>query len=183
MAVASDTTLKRLVKQGYFPEGIHIGPCSFDLKLGRSFTRVISKEVIDLKNTQHIISKRMNLDNITLWPHEFILASTEEYIKMPDHMAGFVSGRSSIGRLGLQIQNAGFVDAGFEGNLTLELCNQAHVPIKIHAGQRICQLSMHILDFTAEQPYLGKYKGQTEAQSSKLYLDSELTKFTRMKDE
>jgi len=40
-------------------------------------------------------------------------------------MAAYVEGRSSIGRLGLQVQNAGFIDVGFHGQITLELENQS----------------------------------------------------------
>ena len=36
-------------------------------------------------------------------------------------MAAYVEGRSSIGRLGLQVQNAGFIDAEIHGQITLEL--------------------------------------------------------------
>ncbi|WP_306298989.1 hypothetical protein [Bacillus sp. OV166] len=52
-------------------------------------------------------------------------------------MTAFVEGRSSIGRLGLFIQNAGWVDPGFEGHITLELYNANRVPIELRAGRRI----------------------------------------------
>jgi len=54
-------------------------------------------------------------DDFLLEPNKFVLASTQEKVSVPNHLAAFVAGRSSVGRLGLQIQNAGFVDAGFQG--------------------------------------------------------------------
>ena len=44
-------------------------------------------------------------------------------------MAACVEGRSSIGRSGLQVQNVDFFDAGFHGQITLELENQSGFPI------------------------------------------------------
>jgi dCTP deaminase len=44
-------------------------------------------------------------------------------------MATYVEGHSSIGHLGLKVQNAGFFDAGFHGQITLKLENQSGFPI------------------------------------------------------
>ena len=108
-----------------------------------------------------------------LEPSKFVLASTQEKISVPNHLAAFVAGRSSVGRLGLQIQNAGFVDSGFQGQITLELYNQSEKPILLKAGVRICQLVFFQLDETTEQPYSGKYQGQEGATGSRLYKDFE----------
>lgn len=58
-------------------------------------------------------------DGIEIQPGEFMLATTMEYIRIPNDCAAFVHGRSSIGRLGLTVQNAGFIDPGFHGEITL----------------------------------------------------------------
>ena len=100
-----------------------------------------------------------------------MLASTEEYIRVPDDMAAYVEGRSSIGRLGLQIQNAGFIDAGFHGKITLELENQSQFPIELKVGTRICQIIYVKMSSTAETPYRGKYNGQSNATPSRLHQD------------
>jgi dCTP deaminase len=88
-------------------------------------------------------------------------------------MAAYVEGRSSIGRLGLQVQNAGFIDAGFEGQITLELENQSPFPIVLQVGVRICQIVFVQMLETAEQPYAGKYLNQRGATPSRLDQDSE----------
>ena len=79
-------------------------------------------------------------DESVLEPNHFVLASTAESIRVPHDMAAYVEGRSSIGRLGLQVQNAGFIDAGFHGQITLELENQSGFPIVLKKGVRICQI-------------------------------------------
>ena len=70
-----------------------------------------------------------------LHPGEFVLGSTLERVGIPDDLVGRVEGKSSLGRLGLLIHStAGFVDAGFDGHITLELSNVANLPITLYPG-------------------------------------------------
>jgi len=96
-----------------------------------------------------------------------------EYVRLPNNLTAFVEGRSSIGRIGLFIQNAGWVDPGFEGRITLELYNASSLPIMLQAGRRICQLVFCSMDREAEKPYAGKYQGQKKAVGSRVYLDQD----------
>lgn len=88
-------------------------------------------------------------------------------------MTAFVEGRSSIGRMGLFIQNAGWVDPGFEGQITLELFNANRLPIRLKAGRRICQLVFAQMDRKTGNVYQGKYQGQRNAVGSRIHLDSD----------
>ena len=73
-----------------------------------------------------------------------MLGQTLERVTLPDDIVARLEGKSSLGRLGLLIHStAGFVDAGFEGNLTLELSNVANLPITIYHGMPIGQISLH----------------------------------------
>ena len=73
---------------------------------------------------------------------------------------------SSLGRLGLLIHStAGFIDAGFDGHITLELSNVANLPITLYPGMKIGQVSFLRMTTPADVPYgqgaLGsKYQGQ-----------------------
>jgi deoxycytidine triphosphate deaminase len=84
---------------------------------------------------------------------------------------------SSLGRLGLLIHStAGFVDAGWDGHLTLELSNVANLPIAIYPGMKIGQISFLQMSSEAENPYGGdttasKYKGQQGPTPSRYYLN------------
>ena len=107
-------------------------------------------------------------------PGQFVLATTMEYFRLGDDLTAFVEGRSSIGRLGLFIQNAGWVDPGFEGEITLELYNASRCAIELEAGRRVGQLVFAQLDRHAETPYRGKYQGQRGATGSRIYMDKEI---------
>jgi len=99
------------------------------------------------------------------------LAVTRETIRLPDNITAFVEGRSSIGRIGLFIQNAGWVDPGFMGTITLELYNANRLPIRLTSGRRICQIVFAFMDGPADSPYRGKYQNQRDAVGSRVFLD------------
>ena len=96
-----------------------------------------------------------------------------EYVELPDYLTAFVEGRSSLGRMGLFIQNAGWVDPGFRGEITLELYNANRCAIELKAGRRVGQLVFAQMDQAAMHPYRGKYQGQTGATGSRVFLDTE----------
>ena len=101
-----------------------------------------------------------------LHPGEFVLGSTLERIGVPDDLVGRVEGKSSLGRLGLLIHStAGFIDAGFDGHITLELANVASLPITLYPGMKIGQVSFMQMTTPADKPYGSgasgsKYQGQ-----------------------
>ena len=88
-------------------------------------------------------------------------------------LTAFVEGRSSLGRMGLFVQNAGWVDPGFEGEITLELFNANRCALELRSGRRVGQLVFAQLDEAAKNPYAGKYQGQRGATGSRVYLDPE----------
>ena len=60
---------------------------------------------------------------------------------------------------------AGFVDAGFDGHITLELANVASLPITLYPGMKIGQISFMEMTTSADAPYGSgatgsKYQGQ-----------------------
>src|SRR5690606_14400289 len=108
-----------------------------------------------------------------LHPGEFALGHTAERFAMPDDVVGIVNGKSSLGRLGLQVHaTAGFVDPGFSGVIVLELSNVATLPILLRPGMKVAQMVFQSTDQPAERPYghpeLGsKYQGQSGAVASR----------------
>jgi dCTP deaminase len=101
-----------------------------------------------------------------LHPGEFVLGSTRERVGIADDLVARLEGKSSLGRLGLLIHStAGFVDAGWDGHLTLELSNVLNLPIKLYPGMKIGQISFLRTTTPVDMPYgsqaLGsKYQGQ-----------------------
>lgn len=98
---------------------------------------------------------------------EFVLGCTLEYIRIPNTMAATVMNKSSHGRRGLGIENAGWIDPGFQGQLTLELFNFLDKAILIHPGQRIAQVQLALVSSPAI-PYNGNYQGQVGVTQSVL---------------
>lgn len=178
--ILSDQTLERLIKEKIIVidpvDEKSIQPASVDLRLGTHFLIIEENqmEVITLDSEVHY--REINNDTIIIPPKSFLLATTQEYIKLPNDITAFVEGRSSIGRIGLFIQNAGWVDPGFEGRITLELYNASALPIKLQAGKRICQLVCCRMDAPAKTPYNGKYQGQDKTTGSKIHKDIDTVK-------
>ena len=150
-----------------------IQPASVDLRLGRHFLTVDEHDFDIIRMDQPIRYVEIERDEIVIPPLTFMLATTLEYIKLPNDLTAFVEGRSSVGRIGLFVQNAGWVDPGFEGELTLELFNANRQPIRLRAGRRICQLVFARMDRAAERPYRGKYLGQRKPVGSRLHEDTD----------
>jgi len=123
-----------------------INPASLDL-------RISTTKVITLQGAEH-----RNPERIVLRPGDAVLVCTIEYIRMPVDCAGVVYLKSSLARQGLDHALAGFVDPGFEGQLTLEL--HAHCPIVLTHGQRVIQLVLSRLEGEPEMIYNGRYQGQ-----------------------
>ena len=84
-----------------------------------------------------------------LHPGRFVLASTLEWVTLPNDLMAFVTGKSSWARRGLSVEGAPGVHPGFSGCLTLEVANHGVVPIEILSGMEICQL--FLLEMSTEQ--------------------------------
>jgi len=175
--ILSDNTIQKLLKEKKLVikplEEHQIQPASVDLRLGNSFLKVDENMMEVMTLNEEIKYVSLERDEIVIPPNSFLLTTTTEYIELPDDITAFVEGRSSIGRMGLFIQNAGWVDPGFKGQITLELYNANRLPIKLISGRRICQLVLARLDQKAGSPYHGKYLYQRNAVGSKAYQDLE----------
>ena len=176
--ILSDKTLTKMIEEKTLvvepiEEG-QIQPASIDIRLGNTFSIVedTSTGIINLEN--EIKYKTITTDSYILLPNQFVLATTMEYFDLPDDLTAFVEGRSSLGRMGLFIQNAGWVDPGFKGEITLELYNANRCAIELKAGRRVGQLVFAKMDETALNPYNGKYQGQRGATGSRVFMDKEI---------
>lgn len=176
--ILSDKTISEMLKEGALSieplqEG-QIQPASVDIRLGDTFA-VVEDSADGIINMQDEIKyKTIKTDKYLLLPGQFVLATTMEYVSLPDDLTAFVEGRSSLGRMGLFIQNAGWVDPGFRGEITLELFNANRCAIELQAGRRVGQLVFAKMDRPANEPYSGKYQGQKGATGSRIFADNEL---------
>ena len=194
MAILSDKTIKEYLKEGKIvidplKDEQQIQPSSVDMRLGDEFKvfKVIRKPYIDPKDEEDI-AEYMESSTVPegeafiIHPNEFALATTQEYVKVPDDLVARVEGRSSMGRLGVTMHvTAGYVDPGFEGRITLEISNIGAMPVALYPGQRVCQLVFETMTTPAELPYghpkrNSKYMKQLKPESSRVKLDYELKK-------
>ena len=173
--IISDKTLKKMIKnKTLVVEPIteeQIQPASIDVRLGNTFSLVEDNASGIITLDKKISYKTIETDTYLLMPGQFILATTMEYFELPDGVTAFVEGRSSLGRMGLFIQNAGWVDPGFHGEITLELFNANRCAIELKAGRRIGQMVFAKMDENAQNPYRGKYQGQRGVTGSKVFMD------------
>lgn len=178
--ILSDKTIlqmlqnKELTITPLVPEQVQ--PASVDIRLGSTFSIVEDSPTGVITMDKEIQYKTIKSDTYTLLPNQFVLATTMEYFELPDNLTAFVEGRSSLGRMGLFIQNAGWVDPGFRGEITLELYNANRCAIELRAGRRVGQLVFAEMDEAALNPYRGKYQGQRGATGSRVFLDTETQK-------
>jgi dCTP deaminase len=157
-----------------------VQPSSVDLRVDRFFRTFHNARhpYIDVKKPMDDLTELVEVaedEAFILHPGEFVLGSTQEYVRLPDDLVARLEGKSSLGRLGLLIHStAGYVDPGFEGHLTLELSNVANLPITIYPSMKIGQISFFRLTSPAENPYgsgrVGsKYQGQRGPTPSRYY--------------
>ena len=176
--ILSDKTLIRMLEEKTLVaeplEADQIQPASIDIRLGNTFSIVEDTSTGIINLSDEIKYKTITSDSYILLPNQFVLATTMEYFELPDDLTAFVEGRSSLGRMGLFIQNAGWVDPGFKGEITLELYNANRCAIELRAGRRVGQLVFAKMDCAALNPYRGKYQGQRGATGSRVFMDKEI---------
>jgi dCTP deaminase len=178
----------RIVIDPYLPDAVQ--PSSVDLHLDRRF-RVFRNSrypYIDVRAEQPELTELVEVvgdDPFILHPGEFVLGSTLERVGLPPDLVARLEGKSSLGRLGLLIHStAGYVDPGWDGNLTLELSNVANLPITLYDGMKIGQISFQRLSSPVEIAYgderLGsRYRGQRDPTASLYHRDFERTRVRR----
>lgn len=164
----SDTTIENLVAtEGLILPYTHsqLQVCSYDLTLdtttlGHFDIREHGKVVDPTQAKNELENNVRQNSSMIIEPHEFCLATTVERVHLPKNIAGMIMGKSSIGRLGLFIHNAGHIDPGFNGQITLELFNASNQAIDLSNVGSICQIVFTYLDEAPNRIYHGKYQGQ-----------------------
>ena len=183
--ILSDKTILEKIKQKEItitpnPTMEQIQPSSIDLRLGNEFLLPHIDVPIDVKNGSPHYEK-VNCNILQLPPKSFVLGTTIEKVKLPPNIIGRVEGRSSIGRLGVTIHiTAGFIDAGFEGQITLEIANLSSNTVYLYENMRICQIVFEEIDSVPNRVYGeagNKYQNQEGVTGSMIYYDDDTTNY------
>lgn len=177
--VLSDRTIMKYNKKGLLITGDiapeQLQPNSVDLTLDDGYA------ILDKNNEDIDVKKHIEYDfnlfhdgKVVIPPKQFVLMSSRETLKIPNGIIAFVQGRSSIARIGLQVEQAGLIDAGFEGRITLELYNETDKNITLYDRMRIAQVYFFKAE-KADVPYGeargSKYFNQRFATGSKIDKD------------
>ncbi|MFN4046229.1 MAG: dCTP deaminase [Acidilobaceae archaeon] len=172
--ILSDRDILTLIKAGDIliePFDVEIvRENGLDLRLGRGYCR--------FKPIEKILDPRSpgdprdfyecgESDEIIVRPKEHLLLHTLEYVKLPDYVAGLVNLRSTWARTGIYVPSTA-VDAGFEGQLTIEVIGSSF-PVKLYSGDRFLHLVLVKLGTPSARPYRGEYQGQRGVRLPKFF--------------
>lgn len=127
-----------------------LGTNSYDVHLGKHLA-TYKNRVLDAKEHNQIEDFTISEEGFVLEPNTLYLGVTEEYTETHAHVP-FLEGKSSVGRLGIDIHaTAGKGDVGFCNTWTLEIsCSQ---PVRIYAGMPIGQLIYFCVEGEIENFY------------------------------
>lgn len=153
-------------------------PASYDLSLGSEI--IFSKKDIIWPKSRKFLSSRKDLhaflngsesfgtnakNGVTLRKGDFVLGTTIEKVNVPDNIGARFEGKSSLGRIGLMTHiTAGFIDPGFEGSITVEICNVSDSNIVLEYGMKIGQICFYEMKTRSLKPYGQRgnhYQGQS----------------------
>ena len=136
----------------------HLNPASLDLTLGTEVTQYEVDGIFDVRQAPHVKKKQIGPEGFVLQAHQPYLMHTEETV-WSDCTVLVVDGKSSLGRQFISVhQTAGYIDPGFEGQVTLEVTS--YHSIRVYAGMRFCQIRFHPIVGQVEL-YDGHYQGNT----------------------
>ncbi len=162
-----------------------IGSISVDLRLGYDFlvSVVSNKASIRLEQDKPSSSpeaffqptRRDIGDKFLLHPSQTVLATSLEYVALPDNVYAEISSRSSFHRLGVSISS--MFQPGFRGCISLELFNHSNIPIELIVGSRLVQARFYKTE--KEIPYNAqkgrrKYIAQVRPTVSRAPLDKDI---------
>jgi dCTP deaminase len=130
-----------------------LGSNSYDVHLGDT---LVVYDSIELDANKYNLTREIKIpkEGIVLNPQTLYLGVTKEYTECHKHVP-FLEGKSSIGRLGINIHaTAGKGDVGFCNTWTMEI-SVIH-PVRVYAGMRIGQLIFFEVAGEVMTPYTKK---------------------------
>jgi dCTP deaminase len=130
-----------------------LGTNSYDVHLGK-WLGMYEDEILDARKHNKIKLFEIPEEGYVLLPQRLYLGVTLEYTETHKYVP-FLEGKSSIGRLGIDIHStAGKGDEGFSNTWTLEI--SVKQPVRIYAGMPIGQIIYFQLDGEVKTHYNNK---------------------------
>ena len=172
MTVLTDTDIRALGSGLISPfDPQKVQPASYDLALHPELqVPQCPGFLLDLRSMEPaglMYCHEMSSTGFYLAPGASVLGSTIERVRCPVDCVARVEGKSSLGRIFLAVHvTAGFVDPGFDGQITLEIVNHGPWGLALWPGMAIAQINFARTAGPCAMPYgsegLGShYQGQT----------------------
>ncbi len=141
-----------------------LGTNSYDVHLGK-WLAMYKDEVLDARKHNEIEYFEIPEAGFVLQPNQLYLGVTEEYTETHTTVP-FLEGKSSVGRLGIDIHaTAGKGDVGFCNHWTLEI--SVSMPVRVYAGMPIGQLIYFRVDGDIENYYNKKQNAKYNLRTDK----------------
>jgi dCTP deaminase len=165
--ILADVDLKQYMDSGRLKinpfTGETIRENGLDLRFGKEFAilKRQNDEALDTRgidNVNRYFDVYTDVPEFVIPPHSRCLTHTLETIELPHDLMGFCELRSSYARSGLSIPPTA-VDAGFEGQLTIEITGSSF-PVKVYPLDRFLHLVFSKLTNFVTKPYIGNYQKQ-----------------------
>ena len=167
MSILTKPEILRAIQKGaisiepFSSESVNAG--SVDLTLDDKFRLFLAQKFpVDVRDDTDYqkFSKLIVAKSIVLKPGETILGITKEKLSLASNICGWLEGRSRFARLGLMIHiSASFMHPGISNHEVLEISNMGRVPLRLHAGTKICQFVFQ--KTLGRAKYAGKFKTQS----------------------
>lgn len=164
--ILNDVTITKLAveQEMIFPfKPDLVQPASYDLTLSPDLVEIVYGGIVSASDHPGKVYRDNKVrlqagQEYLLQPGAFVLACSAEYVKLPPDVAGQVMLRSTTARRGIGHVYSGWIDPGFQGNITFELFS--HIPTVLVPGRAICQMVFYRLEAVPAKPYHGKYQFQ-----------------------
>lgn len=141
-----------------------LGTNSYDVHLGR-YLATYRDHILDARKHNEIDVFEIPEDGFVLTPETLYLGVTEEYTETHAHVP-FLEGKSSVGRLGIDIHaTAGKGDVGFCNTWTLEI--SVTQPVRIYHGMPIGQLIYFTVEGSVQNYYNRKQNAKYNERTNK----------------
>lgn len=176
----SDLDIRRCLEEGIIKiepldlkrlDKIITNSCKIDFHLGNVITSFKKTQLTEIELGKPVPDELQEDVYVrdgqfyVLHPGDYVLAQTKERLILPNYITARMEGKSSVGRLGLTVQQAAIFDAGWNGIPTMELTNLGIIAVKLRPGVSICAFSFQLLTTPAKKVYSGRYQGQTGPQA------------------
>lgn len=179
----NDKWLRKAIRTGLITDGhpkfvqkgvLSYGVSSFgyDVRLGNELKLLCSGVRVNPKvpdETQWCNLALNSAGAFELPPHSFALGCSVEYFRLPKNVTGLVFSKSTYARSGLFCFQT-VLEAGWEGQITLEFANVTQMPILLYPNEGCAQV-LFLEGESCAKSYAdrhGKYQGQTGITLSKV---------------